>query len=102
MDASLGHDSLFRRLCALLMVVLFVVVAAGAVHGGCPEEGIAGDEAEHVLFCKCACHHHLYIHASAPAACCAPAPDAALLAEPVAPHADAVPAGVFHPPKQLV
>lgn len=94
--------SLLRRLPALLLVGMFVLMATGVVHGTCTDGDGEPEQTEHVVICKCACHHHLYVPDTKVARVSFEIAPSQLIVEPAFRLPDAEPSGIFRPPKHLV
>lgn len=93
---------LLRRLPALLLVGIFALMATGVVHGICTDGDGEPEQTEHVVFCKCACHHHLYVPDTNVTRVSFEVAPSRLIVEPNFFLPDAEPTGIFRPPKHLV
>lgn len=94
--------SLLRRLPALLLVGVFALMSAGVLHGACTDGDGEPEQTEHAVFCKCACHHHVYVPESAPSQISFDLNESRDLVEHQNFLPDAEPTGIFRPPKHLV
>lgn len=93
--------SFLRRLSALLLAGLFLLLASGFADA-CVEDHGTSDKTEHVVLCKCACHSHLQVPESDTLTVEFDLSEAQNCQNDTDPVPDAEPTGIFRPPKHLV
>lgn len=91
-----------RRLPALLLAGVFALMAVGVLHGTCIDGDVEPEQAEHVTFCKCACHNHVYVPDSDPTQIDFDLSESRDLLVHQSFLPDAELAGIFRPPEHLV